>query len=90
MQEKYDRLSFELESLTKDVSMEQDKLTSTLLTLVSRENRYAESVLHLIRLKKQGPKSMRRILDSCFFVPSFLLLLIKGILKLKSIQNCVY
>ena len=33
--------------------MEQDKLTSTLLTLVSRENRYAESVLHLIRLKKQ-------------------------------------
>ena len=50
-QEKYDRLSFELESLTKDVSMEQDKLTSTLLTLVSRENRYAESVLHLIRLK---------------------------------------
>ena len=66
MQEKYDRLSFELESLTKDVSMEQDKLTSTLLTLVSRENRYAESVLHLIRLKKQGPNSMRRILDSCF------------------------
>jgi hypothetical protein len=32
-------MSYELENLTKEVSMEQDKLTSTLLTLVSRENR---------------------------------------------------
>ena len=82
MQEKYDRLSFELESLTKDVSMEQDKLTSTLLTLVSRENRYAESVLHLIRLKKQGPNSTRQTHAQFLH---FLLLFTEGISKPHSI-----
>lgn len=51
--EKRDRMAFEVDNLAKDVSMEQDKLTSTLLTLVSRENRYASSVLGLIRIRKQ-------------------------------------
>ena len=51
--EKREKIAYELENLTKDVSLEQDKLTSTLMTLVSRENRYAESVLEMMRLKKQ-------------------------------------
>ena len=42
-EEKTKRLLHENESLEKDVSLEQDKLTSMLLSLVSRENRYAES-----------------------------------------------
>ena len=42
-EEKTKRLLHENETLEKDVSLEQDKLTSMLLSLVSRENRYAES-----------------------------------------------
>lgn len=51
--DKKDRLAYELENLNKDVALEQDKLTSTLLTLTSRENRYAQSVFDLMRIKKQ-------------------------------------
>jgi hypothetical protein len=52
-EEKTKRLLHEVDTLTKDVSLDQDKLTSTLLTLVSRENRYAGSILELMRIKKQ-------------------------------------
>jgi hypothetical protein len=63
-QEKKDRLSYELENLNKEVSMEQDKLTSTLLTLVSRENRYAQSVLELMKLKKQFYENAFRTIEA--------------------------
>ena len=44
-EEKTKRLLHEEETLRKDVGLEQDKLTTLLLSLVSRENRYAESIL---------------------------------------------
>jgi len=52
-EEKTKRLLHEEETLRKDVGLEQDKLTTLLLSLVSRENRYAESILELMRIKKQ-------------------------------------
>lgn len=52
-EEKKQKLAHEVDTLAKDVTLEQDKLTSTLLTLVSRENRYASSVLELMRIKQQ-------------------------------------
>ena len=51
--EKTRKLLHEVECISKEVSLEQDKLTSNLLTLVSRENRYATSILELMRIKKQ-------------------------------------
>ncbi len=51
--EKRDRTAHELEMLTKDVQLDQDRLASTLLTLTSRENRYAQSVYEIIRIKMQ-------------------------------------
>ena len=50
--EKKEKLAYELENLNKEVALEQDKLTSTLLSLTSRENRYAKSVYELMKLKK--------------------------------------
>jgi len=52
-EERTRRLKHEVESLSKDISLEKDKLTNTLLTLVSRENHYASSVVELMRIKKQ-------------------------------------
>ena len=52
-EEKRDRVAYDLENVNKDVALEKDKLTSSLLTLVSRENRYARSVLDLMKLRKQ-------------------------------------
>ena len=36
-EEKRERLAYELENLAKEVALEQDKLTSTLLTLVRQK-----------------------------------------------------
>jgi len=52
-EEKTRRLKHEVESLAKDITLERDKLTNHLLTLVSRENHYASSVVELMRIKKQ-------------------------------------
>jgi len=52
-EEKTRRLKHEVESLAKDITLERDKLTNYLLTLVSRENHYASSVVELMRIKKQ-------------------------------------
>ena len=41
------------ETINKDVDFDQDKLCSKLLSLVSRENRYANSVLELLKIKQQ-------------------------------------
>ena len=51
--EKTRKLLHDVECISKELSLEQDKLTSTLLTLVSKENRYATSILELMRIKKQ-------------------------------------
>ena len=52
-EEKTRKLKHEVESLAKDITLEGDKLTNNLLTLVSRENHYASSVVELMRIKKQ-------------------------------------
>lgn len=52
-EDKTKKLLHELESLTKEQEQEQDKLTTFLLTLVSRENRYAGSIMELMRIRKQ-------------------------------------
>jgi hypothetical protein len=62
--EKKNRLAFELENLTKEVSLEQDKLTSTLLTLVSRENRYACSIMELMKIKKRFYEDAFRTIEA--------------------------
>ena len=41
------------ETINKDVDFDQDKLCSKLLSIVSRENRYANSVLELMKIKQQ-------------------------------------
>ncbi len=51
--EKRDRTAHELDMLAKDVQLDQDRLASTLLTLTARENRYAQSVYEIMRIKKQ-------------------------------------
>ena len=56
-EEKIKRLLHEEESLKKDVGLEEDKLTSLLLSLISRENRYAQSVLDLMKIKQQFYKN---------------------------------
>ena len=52
-EERTRKLKHEVESLAKDITLEGDKLTNNLLTLVSRENHYASSVVELMRIKKQ-------------------------------------
>ena len=42
-----------VENLAKEVVVYTDRLSSTLLVLVSRENRYAQTVLQLMRYKKR-------------------------------------
>ena len=39
-EEKRDKLAYEVENLAKEVSLEQDKLTSTLLTLVRKRRSF--------------------------------------------------
>ena len=51
--EKTRRLLHEKETINKEVDFDQDKLCSKLLSLVSRENRYAASVLQLMKIKQQ-------------------------------------
>jgi len=48
---KRDGASREVECLCREVASEQDKMTSKLLTLSSRENRYAKSVVDLLRIQ---------------------------------------
>ena len=48
---KRDAMAREVEGLVRDVALEQDKLTSKLLTLSSRENRYARSVVDLMIIR---------------------------------------
>ncbi|XP_040577784.1 rho GTPase-activating protein 17 [Lepeophtheirus salmonis] len=50
--EKTEKLLYEKEVLEKDLGIEEAKVTSQLLTLTSRENRYAVTVYNLMRLKK--------------------------------------
>ena len=50
----------EVEHLDKEVLQEKDKLTTVLLTLVSRENNYAQLALELMKRKKaRGRKCFR-------------------------------
>lgn len=52
-EEKTRRLLHEKETINKEVDFDQDKLCSKLLSLVSRENRYAASVLELMKIKQR-------------------------------------
>lgn len=63
-EEKRDRSAYELENVNKDVAQEKDKLTTSLLTLVSRENRYAKSVLDLMKLRKQFYENAFRTIEA--------------------------
>lgn len=47
------QMKHEVDCLTKEVSMEQDKLTAQLLVLVSKEYRYASSIVEVIKIKKE-------------------------------------
>merc|ERR1712038_2218355 len=80
--EKRDKLSYDVDMLSKDVAQDQDKITSTLLTLVSRESRYAKSVLELMKIKHEFYKktfdtidaelpNIERILNETHFRPVF-------------------
>eukprot|EP00096_Caligus_rogercresseyi_P001545 TRINITY_DN1254_c0_g1_i1.p1 TRINITY_DN1254_c0_g1~~TRINITY_DN1254_c0_g1_i1.p1 ORF type:complete len:608 (+),score=238.74 TRINITY_DN1254_c0_g1_i1:225-2048(+) len=51
--EKTEKLLYEKEVLEKDLGIEEAKVTSQLLSLTSRENRYAVTVYNLMRLKKR-------------------------------------
>ncbi|TRY62697.1 hypothetical protein TCAL_07965 [Tigriopus californicus] len=59
-----EKIAFDLDNLEKEVNQENDKLTSTLMTLVSRENRYAESVLELMKLKKSFYENAFKTLEA--------------------------
>ena len=52
-EEKTKRLNHEKDTINKEVDFEQDKFCSKLLSLVSRENRYASSVLELMKIKQR-------------------------------------
>ena len=51
-EKKTDQSSRELESLAKDVAVEKDRVTTKLLTLSSRENRYARSITEMLRKQR--------------------------------------
>ena len=52
-EEKTRKLQQEVLSLEKEIGLEEDKLTTHLLSLVSRENNYASSVVELMKIRRQ-------------------------------------
>ena len=61
-EEKTRKLQQEVQSLEKEIGLEEDKLTTYLLNLVSRENHYASSVVELMKIKKQYYENAYNIL----------------------------
>ena len=51
-EKKTDQSSRDLETLEKDVAIEKDRVTTKLLTLSSRENRYATSITEMLRKQR--------------------------------------
>lgn len=56
-------MKHEVESLAKEVSMEQDKLTAQLLVLVSKEYHYASSIVELIKIKRDLYKTALKFIE---------------------------
>ena len=51
-EKKTDQCYRDLENLEKEVAMENDRVTTKLLTLSSRENRYATSITEMLRKQR--------------------------------------
>jgi len=59
-----ERVSHDLDVLAKDVQLEQDRLASTLLTLTARENRYAQTVCEVIRIRRKFYENAFKTIDA--------------------------